>query len=89
MKIGILTYFGDLNFGTNLQAYTTMCSVQKVFPDAEVEIVPIHSFKNVNRPYLSSATPVSLYRDFIRIRKYTQFVKVKLNYYLFDEQNHN
>lgn len=78
MKIGVLTYFGDLNFGTNLQAYTTMCSVQKIFPDAKVEIIPIHSFKNVNRPYFSSATPLSLYRDFIRIRKYSQFVKEKL-----------
>lgn len=78
MKIGILTYFGDLNFGTNLQAYTTMCSLKKVFPNAEVEIVPIHSFKNVNRPYLSSATPISLYRDFKRIKKYSQFVKEKL-----------
>lgn len=74
MKIGILTYFGDLNFGTNLQAYSTMVSVQKAFPEAEVEIVPIHSFKNVNRPYLSEATPISLYRDFVRIRKYSKFV---------------
>ena len=78
MKIGILTYYGDLNFGTNLQAYTTMMSVQKAFPESEVEIVPIHSFRNVNRPYLSSATPVSLYRDFIRINKYSIFVKEKL-----------
>lgn len=78
MKIGILTYFGDLNFGTNLQAYTTMFSVQQAFPDAQVEIIPIHSFKNVNRPYLSSATPVSLYRDFVRIHKFSRFVRDKL-----------
>lgn len=78
MKIGILTYFGDLNFGTNLQAYTTMHSVQRAFPDAQVEIIPIHSFKNVNRPYLSSATPVSLYRDFVRIYKFSRFVRDKL-----------
>lgn len=79
MKIGILTYFGDLNFGTNLQAFSTMVSVQKAFPEADVEIVPIHSFKNVNRPYLSDATPISLYRDFVRIRKYSKFVKEELH----------
>ncbi|MCQ2246609.1 MAG: polysaccharide pyruvyl transferase family protein [Bacteroidaceae bacterium] len=79
MRIGILTYFGDLNFGTNLQAYSTMMSVQKAFPEADVEIVPIHSFKNVNRPYLSNATPMSLYRDFVRIHKYSKFVDEELH----------
>lgn len=79
MKIGILTYFGDLNFGTNLQAYSTMVSVQNAFPDSYVEIVPIHSFKNVNKPYFSNATPMSLYRDIKRIRKYSGFVEEQLH----------
>lgn len=79
MNIGILTYFGDLNFGTNLQAYSTMMSVKKTFPGANVEIVPIHSFKNVNRPYLSDLTLISLYRDFVRISKYSRFVKNELH----------
>ncbi len=79
MKIGVLTYFGDLNFGTNLQAYTTLLSVQNAFPDSQVEIVPIHSFTNITKPYLSSATPVSLYRDYVRIRKFSRFVENKLN----------
>ena len=79
MKIGILTYFGDLNFGTNLQAYSTMVSVQNAFPDSYVEIVPIHSFKNVNKPYFSNATPMSLYRDIKRIRKYAGFVEEQLH----------
>lgn len=75
MKIGILTYYGDLNFGTNLQAYATLQAVKRTFPNDIVEIIPFHSFRNDIKPYLHSATPVSLYRDWTRIRKYSRFVK--------------
>lgn len=90
MKIGVLTYYGDLNFGTNLQAYSTLQVVRKVFPNDAVEIVPFHSFRNDIKPYLYCATPISLYRDWVRIRKYAQFVKdmlgVKKDCILFNPQ---
>ena len=45
MKIGLLTYYGDLNnCGTNLQAYATYMELKKFYPNDEVEIVPIHTF---------------------------------------------
>ena len=39
MKIGILTYYGDLNCGTNLQAFATLSAVKDIFPDSRVEII--------------------------------------------------
>lgn len=73
MKIGILTYYGDLNCGTNLQAYATLKAVKEQFPKANVEIIPFHGFKQYNLPYLSQCTPVSIFRDIQRIVKYHRF----------------
>lgn len=78
MKIGILTYFGDLNCGTNLQAYSTLSAVQKIFPQSHVEIINYHSFRPDVKPYLTDATPRTLYNDLIRILKYKQFKKENL-----------
>lgn len=45
MKIGVLTYYGDLNnCGTNLQAYATYSALKKYYPNDKVEIIPIHTF---------------------------------------------
>lgn len=73
MKIGILTYYGDLNCGTNLQAYATLKAVKEQFPEANVEIIPFHGFKQYNHPYISNCTPISIIRDFCRINKYRKF----------------
>jgi len=79
MKIGILTYYGDLNCGTNLQAYATMQAVRQVFNNDEVEIIPFHGFTPPDvKPYLSQCTPISLFRDFKRIIGYKKFVKEQL-----------
>ena len=32
MKIGLLTYYGDLNCGTNMQALATFQAIKKVYP---------------------------------------------------------
>lgn len=76
MKIGILTYFGDLNCGTNLQAYSTLCVVRSIFPLDKVEIVNYQSFTKRNIPYLRGGiTYKSLKNDIIRIVKYKLFYK--------------
>lgn len=79
MRIGILTYFGDLNCGTNLQAYATMQALKSVFPNDEVEIIDYHGFKQKVKPYYTSATPHTLYNDLVKYLKYRDFWKNTLN----------
>lgn len=79
MKIGILTYYGDLNCGTNLQAYATLCAVKEVFPHDDVEIIPFHGFRQYNHPYLSNCSLTSIIRDLKRMAKYDKFYKQRLN----------
>ena len=69
MKIGILTYYGDLNCGTNLQAYATLLAIKSVYQNHQVEIIPFHGFKNHLYPY-KSFRPYAIGRDIIRISKY-------------------
>lgn len=78
MKIGVLTYYGDLNCGTNLQAFATFSAIRKVYPNDTVMIIPFHGFKPEVRPY-KSLNPASIYRDLIRIWKYADFKRIKLN----------
>ena len=78
MKIGILTYYGDLNCGTNLQAYATLCAVRQTYPHATIEIIPFHGFHQYNHPYLSNCTPQSIARDVVRMCKYNKFFKKQL-----------
>lgn len=75
MKIGILTYFGDTNPGTNLQAYTLFKVISEFYrlQNPVIEIINYQTFKRTNRPFYSSATPVSIFKDFIRIKKYKRF----------------
>ena len=69
MKIGLLTYYGDLNCGTNMQALATFQAIKKVYPLDDVEIIPFHGFRARMLPYktfspvagfLVNATPVAL-----------------------------
>lgn len=78
MKIGILTYYGDLNCGTNLQAFSTLRAVKSIYPNDCVEIIPFHGFNPDIHPYLSNCTIQSLLRDWSRIRKYRQFKQQQL-----------
>lgn len=78
MKIGILTYFNDLNFGTNIQALATKQIVEKNYPHALVEIIPITNFKVRKVPYMSYATVGSLLKDVKRILCYYRFHKNEL-----------
>lgn len=77
MKIGIITYYGDLNSGTNLQAYATLQAIKSVYPNDKVEIIPFHGFRPRILPY-KSFSPLSIMRDFQRIYKYNIFKKEKL-----------
>ena len=77
MKIGLLTYYGDLNCGTNMQAYATLQALKKEYPSDEVEIIPFHGFKPSIRPY-KTFSPKNLINDIRRIRKYSKFVKEHL-----------
>lgn len=78
MKIGILTYYRDLNCGTVLQAFATLSAVKTVFPNDCVEIVPFRGFNIAMRPYLSNATLGSLFRNSRRIHEYKLFIKNNL-----------
>lgn len=74
MKVGILTYYGDLNCGTNLQAYATLEAVRSVYSKETdiVEIIPFHGFHPRILPY-KSFSPRSILRDISRIFKYKKF----------------
>ena len=78
MKIGVLTYYGDLNCGTNLQAYATLSAVRQVYPYAQVEIIPFHGFRQYNHPYFSNCTFTSIIRDIKRMYKYSNYFKKQL-----------
>ncbi len=67
-----MTYYGDLNCGTNLQAYATLLALKSVYPNDTVKVVPFHGFKPEIRPY-KSFNPASIFRDIVRIRKYWDF----------------
>lgn len=75
MKIGVLTYFGDLNSGTNLQAYSVVGLLQRVYPQAEVQVIDYHPFRRRWKPYLTDFTVRSLVLDVSRLRKYAAFVR--------------
>lgn len=77
MKIGLLTYYGDLNCGTNMQAYAGLQALKSVYPNDEVEIIPFHGFKERLRPY-KTFSPINLYHDVLRFRKYANFKKTEL-----------
>lgn len=88
MKIGILTYYGDLNFGTNLQAYATLQVVKSAYPNDEVSIIPLHTFWLRIIPY-KSFSPISIWKDIVRIRKYHKFKKYELGVRGKDPHYHN
>ena len=77
MKIGLLTYYGDLNCGTNMQAYATFQALKKAYPSDDVEIIPFHGFKPSIRPYKTFSLN-NIINDVKRIRKYSKFVKEQL-----------
>lgn len=77
MKIGLITYYGDLNCGTALQAYSTLCAIKQTFPKDEVEIVPFHGFNPKPMPY-KTYNPYYIWQDVKRFRKYYQFKKDSL-----------
>lgn len=79
MKIGILTYYGDLNnCGTNLQAYATYKAVQRFHPNDDVEIVPIHTFVALSK-YMKYV-PFLTYPFYHKMeKKYKGFKREDLN----------
>lgn len=78
-KIGILTYMKEYsNLGTNMQAYCTLKAIQKVYPDAKVELIDYSGWKPAMRPYLSDISFQSLKNDYIRIKKYKRFFREEL-----------
>ena len=77
MRIGLLTYYGDLNCGTNLQAYATLSAIKSVYPNEEVEIIPFHGFWLRMMPY-KTFSPINIYHDIIRFKKYADFKKNQL-----------
>ena len=76
-KIGILTYFGDLNSGTNLQAFALQKIIQdKVGIKASVEIINYHAWNRLLEwhPYLTSISLKGLMNDMERLTKYYYFI---------------
>lgn len=74
MKIGLLTYYGDLNCGTNMQALSTLRAIQKVYPQDEVEIIPFHGFRARMMPYKTFSLKL-MWDDVKRFKKYYNFKK--------------
>ena len=72
MKIGLLTYYGDLNCGTNMQALATLMALKNVYPHDEVEIVPFHGFLSRKMPYKTFSL-VNILNDIKRFKKYRYF----------------
>lgn len=82
MRIGILTYFGDLNSGTNMQAYSLQDALKNCYPNnATVEIINYHAWNRTLEwhPYISSVSFKSLLNDVKRLSKYHRFLKSNLN----------
>lgn len=77
MKIGLLTYYGDLNCGTNMQALSTFNALKGVYPNDEVEIIPFHGFRARMMPY-KTLSPVNIWNDIKRFKKYSDFKKKQL-----------
>ena len=78
MKIGLLTYFGDLNCGTNMQALSTFLALKKAYPHDAVEIIPFHGFRAKWLPY-KTFSPVNLWNDMKRLMKYHEFKRKQLH----------
>lgn len=78
MKIGLLTYYGDLNCGTNLQAYATLLALKRAYKGNDVEIIPFHGFHSSKKPYKTFSLRY-IYRDLFRFKKYADFKKQCLN----------
>lgn len=77
MKIGLLTYYGDLNCGTNMQALSTFNALKSVYPHNEVEIIPFHGFRARMMPY-KTLSPIHIWNDVKRFKKYRDFKKKQL-----------
>lgn len=77
MKIGLLTYYGDLNCGTNMQALSTFNALKSVYPHNEVEIIPFHGFRVRMMPY-KTLSPIHIWNDVKRFKKYRDFKKKQL-----------
>jgi len=81
-KIAILTYFGDLNSGTNLQAYSLQEALKKKYGgDYSIEIINYHPWNRMKEwhPYLSSMSVKGLVNDIYRLLKYRRFINTCLN----------
>ena len=74
MKIGILTYYGDLNCGTNMQALATFQAIKKAYPKDDVEIIPFHGFRARVMPYKTFSLKL-MWDDVKRFKKYDDFKK--------------
>ena len=74
MKIGLLTYYGDLNCGTNMQALATFQAIKKVYPLDDVEIIPFHGFRARVMPYKTFSLKL-MWDDVKRFKKYHDFKK--------------
>ncbi len=78
-KIGILTYIKEYaNHGTNMQSYSTLKAIQKVYPEERVELINYSGWKPVMKPYFSGMTISSLIKDIVRIYKYKIFFRKDL-----------
>lgn len=81
MKIGILTYFTDIpyfndtNPGMDLQAFGVYTAIKDTYPNAHIEFIRYHSWRGMWRPFITRATPKSLWMDIVQFKKYYNFTK--------------
>lgn len=78
MKIGLLTYYHDMNCGTILQAYAGLQALKKTYPKDDVSIIPLHAIKMPFRPYFHDATLLMILRDLRRVFGNNRIIKNEL-----------
>lgn len=80
MKIGILTYYGGLNYGTTLQGYAVYNLIKEYFPNSYVEFIAVRDFQEPMRPCVRQTTIRGFINDLHSIRKFKNFIKVNMDF---------
>lgn len=72
-KIGLLTYYGSTNHGTNLQGYAMYKSIKEMCNECDVEIINVQYFIQPMRPYFSDISIDGFMKDIKKMLVYMSF----------------
>lgn len=76
-KIGVITYFGNSNFGVNMQAYSIIYYLEKISDNISLELLRISEDgkTDILMPYNNGINIKFYLKDYVRIKKYYKFWK--------------